>query len=117
MTKFLPMIFAASAVALIAGCANPGNVASAGYDGYYDDYYGPFDYGYWGDDGFFYYSDGAGGFRRDDGNHFRHGAAEGFHGIHTGGVGGGGEGGFRAGGGFRGGEGGRAGRWRRKTVK
>jgi hypothetical protein len=104
MNKLLSMIFAASAIALTAGCANRGNtlalnagVAPGVYDGFYDDYYGPFYDGYWGDDGLFYYSDGAGGFRRDDGNHFRHEGADGFHGIHTGGsrV----AGGFRAGGG------------------
>jgi hypothetical protein len=26
------------------------------YDGYYDDYYGPVSYGYWGPDNYFYYS-------------------------------------------------------------
>jgi hypothetical protein len=44
--------------------------APAVYDGYYDDYYGPFDDGYWGDGGAFCYLHGADGFRRDEGNHF-----------------------------------------------
>src|SRR5271168_5164000 len=43
-----------------------------GYDGYYDDYYGPFYDGCWAGDGGFYYSDGPGhGYRRGDPRHFR----------------------------------------------
>ena len=66
-----------------------GGVGYAGgpyaYDGYYDDYYGPVYDGYWGDDGFFYYSDGHGGHVRDDGHHYRHERFEHgtrFHGDH-----------------------------------
>ncbi len=57
------------------------NVVS--YDGYYDDYYGPFYDGYWGSDGFFYYTDGPGHpFRRDEGRHFSHDLGVGFHPVH-----------------------------------
>jgi hypothetical protein len=112
MNKFLSMICAASAIALLAGCANDGNTVASNlgagptaYDSFYDDYYGPFDDGYWGEDGAFYYSNGLDGFRRDDGSHFRHDGASGFHGIHTGGFHG-----FHAGDGMRaGGDVGRAG--------
>jgi hypothetical protein len=128
--KILSTIFAASAIALTVGCAAHGNtvaldagIGPVGYDGFYDDYYGPFYDGYWGADGFFYFSDDHGGFRRDDEHHFRREAADGFHGVHThpGGFRAGGEGArtagesfrasgesFRAGGeGFRAGGGGR----------
>lgn len=55
------------------------------YDGFYDDYYGPFFDGYWAPDGFFYYSRGLGdGFHRDVGGHFRHDSAAGFHAVHGG---------------------------------
>jgi hypothetical protein len=52
------------------------------YDGFYDDYYGPFADGYWGIDDYFYFRDAPGQpFRRDEGHHFRHGSADGFHTI------------------------------------
>jgi len=75
----------------LSSCASPYSVAgsgfaSAGYDTYYDDAYGPLYDGYWGDDGGFYYRGGADRpFIRDGGGHFRHGAASGFHGMHAGG--------------------------------
>ena len=54
------------------------------YDGYYDDYYGPFYDGYWAADGFFYFADGPGrSYRRDDFHHFRREASVGFHGVHS----------------------------------
>ena len=101
MNKLVSIICAASAIAFAAGCAAHGNAGALGveapypvysYDGFYDDYYGPFYDGYWGADGFFYFSDGHGGFRRDDEHHFRREATDGFHGVHTH------PGGFRAGG-------------------
>jgi len=56
---------------------------AVGYDGFYDDAYGPFYDGYWGNDGFFYYSNGAGHpYRRDEGRHFRHDGGAGFHEVH-----------------------------------
>jgi hypothetical protein len=65
---------------------------------YYDDYYGPFHEGYWGRDGAFYHRSGESRqFARDEGQHFRHAPAGGFHGVHAsagfhgGGHGGGGE--------------------------
>ncbi len=55
-----------------------------GFDGYYDDYYGPFYDGYWGDGGF-YYSTGEGrGYQLDRGNHFRRDKVDGYHSIHGG---------------------------------
>jgi hypothetical protein len=101
--------FAAFALlGLLAGCAaqpGPGVPGPVAYDAYYDDYYGPFYDGYWGGDGEFYYTDGAGHpFRHAERGHFRHDAAAGFHPVH--GLGGGG---MHGGGGHEGGghEGGR----------
>jgi hypothetical protein len=62
------------------------------YDGFYDDYYGPFFDGYWARDGFFYYRRGQEGhFQRDIGGHFRHENHEGFHPVHGGNFRGGGQ--------------------------
>ncbi len=75
----------AVAAALLGGCASGyGEGATSvgfGYDGFYDDYYGPFNNGYWDHDNFFY-ADGHGRWQRDSGNHFRHDAAPGFHSFH-----------------------------------
>ncbi len=89
---------ALTTAALLAGCAGPyyggpGPVAAVGYDGYYDDYYGPFDDGYWGGDGGFYYRGGDHHYHRDTGNHFSHVAAAGMHPIHGHGPAGGAHGG------------------------
>src|SRR5579883_3241527 len=89
--KRLFFLSATVATALLAGCADTeggyyhasGGVSAVGYDGFYDDYYGPFYDGYWAPDGFFYYSLGARRpFLRDEGHHFRHEAGDGFHAIH-----------------------------------
>ncbi|HEX4184071.1 MAG TPA: hypothetical protein VHY34_12515 [Caulobacteraceae bacterium] len=84
---------------LLAACAyggGPGGgygVADVDYDGYYDDFYGPFDDGYWGPDNYFYFSSGGDHhFRRDEGQHFRHESTQGFHPIHGHHAGGGGHG-------------------------
>jgi hypothetical protein len=75
-----------------ASCESPRQSFAAGvrpvsYDAYYDDAYGPFYDGYWGDDGAFYYCGGAGRpFIRDGGGHFQHGGAGGFHPVHGGGA-------------------------------
>jgi hypothetical protein len=57
-----------------------------GYDGYYDDYYGPIYDGYWGDDGAFYYrgSNRDRHFHRGNPAHFRHDGNGGgnFHPMH-----------------------------------
>ncbi len=75
------------------GVAYADGPVAVGYDGYYDDAYGPFYDGYWAGDGGFYYTDAPGHpYRRDTGNHFRHDAAAGFHPVH---------GAMRAGGGER----------------
>jgi hypothetical protein len=53
------------------------------YDGYYDDYYGPVSYGYWGPDDYFYYSTVVGGpVIRDDAQHFRRTDFEGARRFH-----------------------------------
>jgi len=83
-----------ASLVLLAGCETRvpirGGVAVAGgpdyYDGYYDGFYGPFDDGYWGDDGFFWYRGGDRGWHRDDAHHFRHGGGQGFNHIHGSGI-------------------------------
>ena len=73
-----------SAIALGAceeyGPAGP--YADVDFNGYYDDAYGPFYGGYWGDGGIFYYADKDGRhFHRDTGHHFRSDAVSGYHPI------------------------------------
>ena len=88
------LLMAVAAVALLGGCtyddryrddyvvgANVG-YQDVYYDGYYDGYYGPFYDGYWGTDGFFYFSDVDGHFDRDAGRHFRHSPDAGFTPVH-----------------------------------
>jgi hypothetical protein len=82
-------IIALAALTLLAGCETRQNVgvgvAAGGpdyYDGYYDGFYGPFDDGYWGNDGFFWYRGGDRGFHRDEGHHFQHRAGSGFNHVH-----------------------------------
>jgi len=59
-----------------------GDVAYA--DGYYDDFYGPFYDGYWGDGDVFHYRTARDGdFRRDDAHHFTRTAGNGFHNFHV----------------------------------
>jgi hypothetical protein len=83
------LVGAISAGLLISGCTSEGGphrdyvAAGVDYDGFYDDYYGPYADGYWGPDDYFYFSAGSGRpFRRDDDHHFRHDAASGFHPVH-----------------------------------
>ena len=72
------ILLAASLAGVLAGagaCADGygyrGGVA-LGYDGYYDDFYGPVYDGYWRNDGYYYYRPGRGRpYVRDDGRHFR----------------------------------------------
>jgi hypothetical protein len=53
------------------------------YDGYYDDFYGPVSYGYWGPDNYFYYSTTVSGqYVRDDARHFQREAITGAHRFH-----------------------------------
>jgi hypothetical protein len=84
MKRLISMACGAAAIALMAGCATGygGTTVAVGYDGYYDDYYGPFVDGYWGNDGGFYYMDNGGHRHRDTGGHFRHDSAPGFHTVH-----------------------------------
>lgn len=55
-----------------------------GYDGYYDNFYGPVYDGYWGDDGFYYSTGDGRPYVRDDGGHFRHEGGSGFVEFHGG---------------------------------
>ena len=66
---------AIGALAMLTACAGPYHreyVADRDYDGYYDGYYGANPGGHWSADGYYYYSDGHGNYRRDDDRHFRH---------------------------------------------
>ena len=63
--------------------ADRGDVGASYYDGYYDGAYGPFNDGYWGTDGAFYYSSADGSaWNRDDAHHFRHDMSDGFTHVH-----------------------------------
>ena len=55
----------------------------AGYDLWYDNYYGSVYDGYWGDDGWYYYRAARDRpFVRDEARHFRHDRADGFNSTH-----------------------------------
>ena len=93
LKRIRTMIIAASATLAIPACTGSDHVgvavAAGGpdyYDGYYDGFYGPFNDGYWGNDGFFWYSDAHRGFHRDDGRHFQRSASAGFNHVHGTGI-------------------------------
>jgi hypothetical protein len=93
MSKLLATCVGA-ALMMLAGCAYEYQSWPYGYyvgaPIWYDDYYGPYYDGYWGPDGFFYYSEGAGHpFRADMSGHFRREAFSGGHRVTRGGMGGG----------------------------
>jgi len=73
MNRFAKIASVAALLISAAACTGPyHHYGPAGqYDVYYDGYYGNFAGGYWGPDGYFYYSDGHGSYRRDDDHHFR----------------------------------------------
>jgi hypothetical protein len=77
------LLSACAALALSACASGPGYYG--GGDAYYDDFYGPYYDGYWGRDGAFWFSDGHGHMRRDEGGHFsrEHPGGGGFHGVHA----------------------------------
>ncbi len=85
MKRLASLAAATLAAASLGACMDDmgyhhGPYAGAYISGYYDDAYGPFYDGYWGDGGVFYYRTGpTGEFRRDDAHHFRHDAGQGFH--------------------------------------
>jgi hypothetical protein len=88
MRKMLIALGAAGLAMTVSACADYGYGPHRGgpeamaYDGYYDDFYGPFYDGYWGDDGAFWYTLGEGRpFVRDEHGHFRHDGPQGFHGV------------------------------------
>ncbi len=80
MRALATFVCAAGMGVLAAGCAartdGYGYVANGPYyDGYYDDYYGPVEEGFWGPDGYFYYGDHDHNFHRGEPAHFRREAA------------------------------------------
>lgn len=92
MKHLAPLVLAGALALGVSGCETyygphgpgPGGYASVDYvDGYYDDYYGPFDAGYWGEDGVFWYRGGDHQFHRDTGGHFHRDTAQGFHSFHA----------------------------------
>lgn len=87
MKPIATAILAAGAALLLTACADGyghhASFAQADYvDGYYDDFYGPVDTGYWGDDGAFMYWGPDRQFHHDDAGHFRRGTTQGFHSFH-----------------------------------
>jgi hypothetical protein len=77
------VLLAALAALGVAACAEDyyGPYGGGGI-AYYDDFYGPYYGGYWGPDSVFYYQAGHGHpFLRDEGHHFRHDMAGGYHGV------------------------------------
>jgi len=97
MNKTLTALTVAASLLGMAACASgpygPGPGDGYGpepvaFDGYYDDFYGPFYDGYWAGDGGYYYTDAPGhAYHRDTGGHFRHDSASGFHTVHGTGAG------------------------------
>lgn len=70
------------ACATYGGPPPHGYYDEAGFNAYYDDAYGPFYDGYWDGPDFFYATGRGQPFARDEGHHFQHAAASGFHGVH-----------------------------------
>jgi hypothetical protein len=88
-TRTFALIVSVLAAADLAGCAEYydqgpyGPYAGVEYDAFYDGYYGPFNGGYWGPGGYFFYADRDGRrFHRDQAGHFRHQGGQGFNPIH-----------------------------------
>ena len=77
-------LFIAAAAGLAACVGYYGGGRGYGtYNGYYDNFYGPVPYGYWGGDGYYYYSRVINGpYVRDDAHHFRRDAARGWRHFH-----------------------------------
>ena len=88
MKPLLLMLAAAGAALTLSACAGGpgyyrGGGAGVGDLAYYDDFYGPYFDGYWGDDGGYWFrASDHDAWRRDDGHHFQHMAANGFHDVH-----------------------------------
>ena len=88
MKTFAAIAFAAATAFSLSACndmSGPHDHYAAGayVDGYYDDFYGPFDAGYWGSDGVFMYRGSDHQFHRDDAHHVRKDAAQGYHSVHA----------------------------------
>jgi hypothetical protein len=74
-------IFGATAALTLGACAGNYGGGYASSDVWYDNFYGPYDAGYWDGD-VFVFRDHDGHFTRDAGRHFRHerfASARGFH--------------------------------------
>jgi hypothetical protein len=75
--KIRSIAIAIGAAGLLTACAHgymdgpPSAYADLDYDGWYDGYYGPFNGGFWGPQGRFFYNDGQ-HFRPDMAGHFSH---------------------------------------------
>ncbi len=84
MIKACKIAAAALAAVLLASCVSEaggsaGSYAGSGLVAYYDGHYGPFQAGYWGMNGYFYYLDtNASRYRRDREHHFRRDPMTGF---------------------------------------
>src|SRR5262249_53306833 len=83
MQKVLIALAASAALLTMSACVTGYESGITYADGFYDNSYGPVWSGYWGPDGAFYYSQRRGRpFVRDDANHFRRDAADGFRAFH-----------------------------------
>lgn len=79
MKRTFALLGLALATAPLSACAGDGygygglTWSSHPYYGWYDNYYGPFHDGYWGNDSYFYFrlNDRERSFRRDRNRHFR----------------------------------------------
>jgi hypothetical protein len=86
MKLLASLVVAAAMAASLSACETyhgGGPYAGVYVDGYYDDAYGPFYDGYWGDGGVFYYRpapDAA--FVPDSAHHFRRDRSDGYHTFH-----------------------------------
>jgi hypothetical protein len=86
--KMRKIILPLAALLLLAGCATRQRVdvgfrgGPGVYDGYYDGYYGGFNDGYWGNDGFFWYSGRDQVWHLDEDRHFRREGGSGFNPVH-----------------------------------
>lgn len=85
--KIISICAAAAFAAGLSGCMSAGvavgdHGAAVGV-AYYDDAYGPYYGGYWGEDGYFYYYSDVARVKvvRDNDRHFRHEAAQHFRRI------------------------------------
>jgi hypothetical protein len=83
MKRLLTALACAVALSACATGYYDGGGGYSYYDGYYDNFYGPVSYGYWGPDNYFYYRTAPSGvYIRDDAHHFRRDNVQGWHRFH-----------------------------------